>query len=282
MNFELLLGVAVLLTGIGWVYDHVKLKKTRVEAQKEALRLGANKAEAEEILKPPKPIEVSVSFFPVLLLVFVIRSFFFEPFQIPSGSMKPNLQIGDFILVNKFTYGVRLPFVNYEVLDLGDPEAGDVVVFRYPVSPDTYYIKRVIGLPGDLVEYQAGTLKVNGKVFEKIPDSYGVQEVIHDDGSSALCNFSILKQSIGERAFRIKEFSGSSRCGVERLQPSSWRVPEGQYFVLGDNRQRSADSRYWGFVPESLLVGEAQFIWLHWPPPKIGLKFTLDRNGAIE
>jgi len=194
-------------------------------------------------------VEYSRSFFPVLLFVLVIRSFIFEPFRIPSGSMKPTLVIGDFIFVKKFSYGLRLPVSETKVIETGEPERGDVIVFRLPSDPSINYIKRVIGLPGDVVSLQRQRLTINGElmdfsangeVFEHAPiyvenlDERKHETLIHDPGHS-------------------------SRDGV-------YVVPEGEYFVMGDNRDRSKDSRYIGTIPEKYLVGEAVRIWMNFAP----------------
>lgn len=194
-------------------------------------------------------VEYSRSFFPVLIFVLVIRSFIFEPFRIPSGSMKPTLVIGDFIFVKKFSYGLRLPVTETKIIETGNPERGDVIVFRLPSDPKVNYIKRVIGLPGDEVSYERQRLTINGEtmdlsangeVFERAPvyienlDGHEHETLIYDPGHS-------------------------KRDGV-------YIVPEGHYFVMGDNRDRSKDSRYIGMIPERYLVGEAVRVWMHFVP----------------
>lgn len=194
-------------------------------------------------------VEYSRSFFPVLIFVLVIRSFIFEPFRIPSGSMKPTLVVGDFIFVKKFSYGLRLPVTETKIIETGDPKRGDVIVFRLPSDPRVNYIKRVIGLPGDEVSYERQRLTINGvtmdlsangEVFERTPiyienlDGREHQTLIHDPGYS--------------------------------LRDGVYVVPEGHYFVMGDNRDRSKDSRYIGMIPERYLVGEAVRIWMHFVP----------------
>ena len=213
--------------------------------------------------RDPEPVALDYarSFFPVLLLVFLLRGFIAEPFRIPSGSMLSNLEIGDFILVNKFSYGVRLPILQNKILDTGTPDRGDVVVFRYPPDPSQNYIKRMIGLPGDVVRYDNGTksLYINNKLVGKTEDgrykAYGAdyehykftQTIERADGT--LVEFPILNVGAG--------FAGASS--------RSWVVPEGHYFVMGDNRDNSADSRSrnFTFVPDENLVGRAFFIWMH-------------------
>jgi signal peptidase I len=194
-------------------------------------------------------VEYSRSFFPVLIFVLVIRSFIFEPFRIPSGSMKPTLIVGDFIFVKKFSYGLRLPVTETKIIETGQPERGDVVVFRLPSDPSINYIKRVIGLPGDEVSYERQRLTINGAtvplgasgdVFENVP---------------------VYSEDLDGRVHKIliHEPSHSARDGV-------YVIPEGQYFVMGDNRDRSKDSRYIGAIPEKYLVGEAVRVWMHFVP----------------
>ncbi|MFC6671683.1 signal peptidase I [Marinobacterium aestuariivivens] len=254
MNFDfaLVLVVATLLTAIGWMFDRFWLAPARQERIRAAGTRLAGKVPEETLVRlshVPGWVDLSRSLFPVLLLVLVLRSFLVEPFQIPSGSMLPTLQVGDFILVNKYHYGLRLPVLNTKIVDVNDPKAGDVVVFKYPRDPSVNYIKRVVGLPGDRIRYQNKTLFVNGKpqpqqLLAQLPplnpqqlllveNLDGVQHrVYHDVASPGL---------VGE-----------------------WVVPEGKYFVMGDNRDNSNDSRYWGFVPDELLVGKAFAVWMHW------------------
>ncbi len=194
-------------------------------------------------------VEYSQSFFPVLLLVLVIRSFIFEPFRIPSGSMEPTLLRGDFIFVKKYSYGLRLPVLETKVLETGEPERGDVVVFRLPSEPSINYIKRVIGLPGDTIVYRDHRLTING---ETIPLEASEEAQVY-------------RETFGEREHRIQITAPGSRAGE-----NVYTVPDGHYFVMGDNRDNSKDSRYISAIPESHLVGEATRIWMHmdglaWP-----------------
>lgn len=194
-------------------------------------------------------VEYSRSFFPVLIFVLVIRSFVFEPFRIPSGSMKPTLLEGDFIFVKKYSYGLRLPVTETKFLETGSPERGDVVVFRLPSDPSINYIKRVIGLPGDQVRYERQRLTVNGAVIN-LSASGGIFE-----------NAPVYVEDLDGRVhdILIHDVGRSKRDGI-------YVVPDGEYFVMGDNRDRSKDSRYIGAIPEQYLVGEAVRVWMHFVP----------------
>ncbi len=205
--------------------------------------------------RDPIVVEYSRSLFPVLLIVLLFRSFLFEPFKIPSGSMIPTLLIGDFIVVNKFSYGLRLPVLHTKIVSLGEPKRGDVVVFRYPVDTSVNFIKRLVGLPGDTISYRNKELYINGeKVPEKAIGRFTSDEVkCSTPRSDAL----YLNETLGEVEHGILEHENSgSRNG-------QWQVPEGHYFMMGDNRDRSNDSREWGFVPEANLMGRAVGIWLN-------------------
>ena len=188
--------------------------------------------------------------FPILLLVFVLRSFVVEPYQIPSGSMLPSLQIGDFILVNKFAYGVRLPISNSRLIPVGEPQRGDILVFEFPQDRQTRYIKRVVGVPGDRINLSAAGVQVNGK-------PHALTQLNADSGSSQL---SVFREDNGEHSYTIAR--DRLRALFSNNAANEWLVPEGQYFVLGDNRDNSNDSRYWGFVPEDHVIGKAFFIWM--------------------
>lgn len=251
VNFALILFCLLLASGAIWVSDVFYFKKRR----------AAN-------AKDPWWVEYGASFFPVILLVFGLRSFVVEPFKIPSGSMIPTLQIGDFILVNKFTYGIRLPVINKKIIDINLPKRGDVMVFRYPEDPSLDYIKRVVGVPGDKIAYQNKRLSVNGQAIPtaRIDDYlhperlyYSRQYVESPEGTEhRVLNDEDAPSFIqGVSPFPDRENCLYNNSGV------ICTVPAGHYFMMGDNRDNSRDSRYWGFVPEENIVGKAFFIWLN-------------------
>ncbi len=235
MIFALIMVIVLTITGLIWLLDiFVFSKKRRANVK-------------EHIL-----IEYSKSFFPVIFLVFFIRSFIAEPFKIPSGSMMPTLLAGDFILVNKFTYGIRVPILNNTMIEVGLPKRGDVFVFHYPPKPSIDYIKRVVGLPGDVIEYKSKTLFVNGKKMEQtFVDNYPytMNEIHHIEAKE-------FKEALGDvnHSILIHDLPGDD---------FKFEVPKGHYLAFGDNRDNSADSRVWGFVPEHHLVGRAFFIWFN-------------------
>jgi signal peptidase I len=211
--------------------------------------------------KEPILVEYSKSFFPVLLFVLVLRSFIVEPFRIPSSSMMPTLLIGDFILVNKFSYGVRLPVVNTKIIDIGKPERGDIMVFRYPKNPSLDYIKRVIGLPGDKVGYFDKHVYINGQRISQEP--LGLYQGVGqgDNMTNSLLQRELLP--LQEHDILIM----SERPSIE----GETIIPEGHYFMMGDNRDNSNDSRYWGTVPEENIVGKAFMIWMNWDSSNQGV-----------
>jgi signal peptidase I len=222
-----------------------------------------------ESVKEPLLVEYARSFFPIVFIVLILRSFLFEPFRIPSGSMMPTLLIGDFILVNKFTYGVRLPVINNKIIEIGEPERGDIVVFRYPKDPTVDYIKRVIGLPGDRIAYYNKKVYVNGKPMQQV--SLGRYRGVGQGANMT-----------GAEHLTEELYSVEHSILVNRELPTIegvYVVPAGHYFVMGDNRDNSNDSRYWGTVPEENLVGKAFFIWMSWDWQHKGVGF--DRIGTV-
>jgi signal peptidase I len=239
-DFSLILVVASAITGIVWLVDSLFFAKARM----------TRTSGSEEKSKEPLLVEYSRSFFPVLFIVLIVRSFLIEPFQIPSQSMVPTLEVGDFILVNKYEYGLRLPVLGTRFLQMGDPARGDVMVFRNPEDDFTNYIKRVVGLPGDHLRYEDKKLYINGEVAqEKLVAALPA-------GRPALLYF---EETLGDGAHRILKENNSNQMGE-----GEWIVPEGHYFMMGDNRDRSKDSRFIGFVPDENIVGHAFAIWMHW------------------
>lgn len=251
MNFALILFLLLLATGLIWLGDHFWLKKKRA-------------ADA----KDPWWVEYGASFFPVILIVFVLRSFLVEPFKIPSGSMIPTLLVGDFILVNKYTYGIRLPVINKKIFEIGTPQRGDVMVFRYPDNPSLDYIKRVVGVPGDKIAYRNKRLSINGKELplrkaseyldkERLFYTPRYVETLGNVDHDILVETdtqSVVAPTV-QFPFRDKCHYNSSGVTCE--------VPAGHYFMMGDNRDNSQDSRFWGFVPDENIVGRAFFIWFN-------------------
>ena len=256
MNFELILVLGTLASGLIWLIDRLAFRPKRMaRLSVEARQLGQEAGiDGDKVVdNEPLLVDYAKSFFPILLVVLVIRSFLFEPFRIPSGSMMPTLLVGDFIVVNKFSYGLRLPVVDTKVVPLGEPERGDVVVFRYPKQPDVDYIKRIVGLPGDTVRVEGHRIWVNGREMPLVPQGRYPGDANLKHAGTTLA----LEDLDGQRHQVLLDDSGYLRSG-------EWRVPEDEYFVMGDNRNHSNDSRFWGTVPESNLVGKAVMIWLHW------------------
>ena len=254
LDFATLLFLATLFTGGVWAIDHLFFA-----AGRRARRQVGGESQVQASTDDPVLVEYCKAFFPVILVVFLLRSFLAEPFRIPSGSMIPTLEVGDFILVNKFAYGIRLPVINRKVIDLGAPERGDVVVFRYPPDPAVDYIKRVVGLPGDRIGYYDKVLYING---EPVPMER--LEEMSTDGESRRVVFN---EMLGGEAHRVQWIIG-------RPSPEGEiEVPPGHYFVLGDNRDNSRDSRIWGFVPDQNLVGKAFVIWMSWDSERTWINF---------
>ena len=251
MDFSLLLVIATAISGLVWCFDSCVLKRRRIARGNESI-LG------QKHLSEPILVEYARSFFPVLLLVLVLRSFLFEPFRIPSGSMMPTLVDGDFIFVSKFSYGLKLPVINTKIFDIGEPLRGDVVVFRLPSNPSINYIKRIVGLPGDVVVYESADkeLSINGEVVPL--------ELIGDyEGNPGL---QLGREKLGDKEHDLLHMRS-------RFSPGgTYVVPEGHYFVMGDNRDNSQDSRFESvqFIPEYHMVGKALRIWMNWRWPGEG------------
>ena len=281
-DFALLLVALTFVTGIIWLLDRLFLYRGRMARAQELAGVSGTEAEREqrvrEAARDPLIVEYARSFFPVILIVLLFRSFIAEPFKIPSGSMMPTLLVGDFILVNKFAYGVRLPVLNTKFIDISEPHRGDVFVFRYPgyscmkdgkqirsgkpcefplaPVPQQDYIKRVIGLPGDEITYRNKVVYVNGK---EIPQTYVGPYVGSGDEGRKMAGAEIKLEQLPDVEHNILQLP-NRLGGVEGV----FRVPAGHYFAMGDNRDNSEDSRYWGFVPEENLVGKAFVIWMNW------------------
>ena len=286
-NFALLLFLATVVTGVYWLAERYYFLPSRLQAAQnlaeqdqkrraELEKLGINKVDGDietakvQLLMQPWWLDWTAGLFPVILAVFLLRSFLFEPFKIPSGSMIPTLLVGDLILVNKFHYGVRLPVINKKITDGNKPERGDVMVFRYPPKPSLDYIKRVIGVPGDEVAYVNKRLTINGV---PVPTA-SVPEFFDED---VMRYFPQYEERFGDRKHRLLN-DDSRRGGISEAEVMDFanrgncrysaegvvcKVPEGHFFMMGDNRDNSLDSRYWGFVPEKNIVGRAFFVWMN-------------------
>ncbi|MDD0974378.1 signal peptidase I [Pseudomonas fontis] len=282
LNFPLLLVIAVAVCGLLALIDLLFLAPRR-RAAITTYQGSVSQPEVavlEQLNKEPLLVEYGKSFFPVLFIVLVLRSFLVEPFQIPSGSMKPTLEVGDFILVNKFSYGIRLPVIDKKVIEIGDPQRGDVMVFRFPSDPNVNYIKRVVGLPGDQVRYSSDKrLYVNGQA---------IAEQLVGTEPGTLGSAELYKEKLGEAEHLIRKEMSRYRMPPDQ----QWVVPAGHYFMMGDNRDNSNDSRYWddpnipkellGMVPDQNIVGKAFAVWMSWPEPKLSHFPSLSRVGLIK
>ena len=285
-NFALLLFLLTVVTCIYWLAERFRFKPARqaaaaaIETRDRERRAGLAKqgidkvdgdveAARRQALAQPWWLDWTAGLFPVILIVFLLRSFLFEPFKIPSGSMIPTLAIGDLILVNKFEYGIRLPVINKKIIDVGDPQRGDVMVFRYPVDPRLDYIKRVVGVPGDVVSYLNQKLRINGELVPTKP----LGEFYDEDSMRYVPEFS---EQLGHATHRIlvdpkrPAFYGGDQKSFPFHENCSYspegvvcKVPPGHYFMMGDNRDNSQDSRFWGFVPNENIVGRAFFVWMN-------------------
>lgn len=258
MDFALVLFIALIVTGTLTLADRLYLAPRRIDKARRSREVASDRVEAleNEVSVPPPNVvvEYAKAFFPVILLVFVLRSFVVEPFRIPSGSMLPSLHIGDFILVNKFTYGIRLPVINQKLIPMGAPDRGDVMVFRYPHDKSINFIKRVIGVPGDVIRYDDKALSINGEI---VPQEFSGKYPLVQSGRDRF-EIDWLSETIGGGSHGILHDPRRTSRTMEIT------VPEGSYFVMGDNRDHSNDSRFWGFVPDENIVGRAFFIWFSW------------------
>jgi len=284
-NFALLLFLATVVTGIYWLAERfyflpqrrsavAALEESTLKRRAELAKMGIsqvddNTSEAKSrLIMQPWWLDWTAGLFPVILVVFLLRSFLFEPFKIPSGSMIPTLLVNDLILVNKFHYGLRLPVINTKVWGNHEPERGDVMVFRYPPKPSLDYIKRVVGVPGDEVAYLNKKLTINGKPVPKTP----LPDFFDGDSMRYAKQF---EETLGGRKHRLlndddrpafiqgaDDFQFKQNCRYSS-EGVVCKVPQGHYFMMGDNRDNSLDSRYWGFVPEKNIVGKAFFVWMN-------------------
>lgn len=285
-DFNLILVPITLILGVIWLLDKLVLKQRKER--------GLEKSSA--------PVRWAYDFFPVLAVVLVVRSFLIEPFNIPSSSMVPTLYTGDFIAVNKYAYGIRLPLLNSKVIDIGSPERGDVVVFRYPENPKIYYIKRVIGVGGDTIVFDKGQISVNGQAIPTQLTSFtadpvmvgrmyrvGTQETgenltkekASEKGLTEETYATYVQETPSPNHQHLVRYLEAKDSGWEGSKEHQWQitVPKNSYFVMGDNRDRSADSRFWGFVPDENIAGKAVYIWMH---KEAGFNMpTFSRNGQI-
>ena len=259
-NLEFILVGGILFFGLVILYYYfTRDKKSKKDIPQEDNELD------------PILLDYAKSFFPILLFILILRSFVAEPFRIPSGSMIPTLEVGDFILVKKYSYGLHLPILNNKIISTGTPKRGDVVVFRYPVEPEVHYIKRVIGLPEDHIEWTADKkLIINGKTVSYT--SNGTHNM-KSSGGRLIAVDKLIEKLPEDDAHDLIIYKGSTVAG-------EWNVPKGHYFMMGDNRDGSSDSRSWGFVPEENLVGKASLVWMHWNWFDGGDGFQANRIGT--
>jgi signal peptidase I len=283
LDFSAVLFGITAITGVAWLLDVALLRPRRSKAARAA---GKDPA----LIPEPGTVDYARSFFPVALVVLVLRSFIFEPFRIPSDSMMPTLLDGDFIIVNKYTYGLRLPVINRKIIPVGEPQRGDVVVFRYPRDPSVNYIKRLVGLPGDHVEVRSDRITINGqpvpfKIIAPYNDGCYINMQLAEEHigthvhQSMLCPVPLFPSPVTPAGCNRSESRGYY-CGGEGASTADalagegpafeTTVPPGSYFMMGDNRDNSEDGRVWGFVPEDNLVGKATRIWFNWDLKRTG------------
>jgi len=296
--FSIFLVALTVASGLIWLVDSIMFASKRRERMAIAAGPGGAKSALEQDAQLPWLVDTAQQIFPVIAFVMVLRSFLYEPFQIPSGSMLPTLLVGDFILVEKFTYGLKDPVMRSKFVDIGEPERGDVVVFKFPPQPQLDYIKRVVGLPGDTVIYRDKQLQVKPAcdTAENCP-SFQTIDLKFESRGEAYQQFAPLEkytEQLGDVSHQIYRTQGRANSSRYYSQPGTqadeWIVPEGHYFVLGDNRDNSEDGRYWGFVPEANLVGKAVAIWISfefdrvpssWVPGWIPTGVRFERVGGI-
>jgi signal peptidase I len=295
-NFSLLLLLATVVTGIYWLAERFvflprrqaaveQLEAQAAQRRAELAKMGIEQVDTDiresrdKLLMQPWWLDWTAGLFPVIVVVFVLRSFLFEPFKIPSGSMIPTLHIGDLILVNKFHYGIRLPVANTKLTEGTPVQRGDVMVFRYPPKPSVDYIKRVVGLPGDEVAYLNKSLTINGQAVptEVLPDFFD---------ESTMRYHKQRRETLGAKPHQTlqdddrpafvpgaDQFPGRENCRYT-VEGVTCKVPAGHYFMMGDNRDNSLDSRFFGFVPDANIVGKAFFVWMNFG--------NLKRIGAFD
>jgi signal peptidase I len=244
INVPLILVILTLLTGVIWLFDAIFFARRRKRAHK----------------KMPVIVDYARSFFPIILIVLCIRSFIVNPFRVPSGSLEPTILINEFIAVNQFTYGIRLPVLNTKIIKIGEPKVGDIVVFRYPANPSINYIKRVVGTPGDHIVYMNKTLYINGK---KMPQQFIKDTIDVGEGNVPVKEFAETINGKTHLIYIRKQGGYASNLDIV--------VPKNMYFMMGDNRDGSQDSRYWGFVPEKNIEGKAFLIW-----------FSIDKDRPMD
>ena len=307
MWFGMLLTVLFLVTGVAWLADKFHFAPQRKRAAEaildkaKASGQGGYDGAVRAALTRPDWLEYTAGLFGVIALVFVLRSFIVEPFRIPSGSMLPNLYVGDFILVNKYTYGLRLPIGNQVVVPMNHPKKGDVVVFQWPVDKAQSYIKRVVGEPGDVVRYENKVLTVNGQTYQQVPKSgeipvaeYPTYPNTNKPVLSVIMTKSVEEGAVPHDILAIEkqpainpnilaEYPFSKTTSACTYFPNDTgmecTVPQGQYLMMGDNRDNSADGRYWGFVPEANIIGKAYFVWMNYNWP---FDFKFSRIGSVK
>ena len=297
--FSIFLVALTVASGLIWLVDSLMFAAKRRDRMAIAVGPGSASSALEQDAQLPWLVDTAQQIFPVIAFVMVLRSFLYEPFQIPSGSMMPTLLVGDFILVEKFTYGLKDPVMRNKFFDIGKPGRGDVVVFKFPPAPNLDYIKRVVGLPGDTVIYRNKQLQIK-PVCDTAENCAPFQtiDLQFESRGEAYHQFAPLEkytEQLGDASHQIYRTQGRARSNRYYSQPGTqsdeWIVPEGQYFVMGDNRDNSEDGRYWGFVPEANLVGKAVAIWISfefdrvpssWVPGWIPTGVRFERVGSIK